>query len=93
MDLDEIEGRLITVLAAFEQKLPQEQLDDMQDLARHREPGIALENLCSQIFEYDVATPMAVHDELAVLGRAMGISSDYWMRLRTEADPDPTKAD
>jgi hypothetical protein len=81
MDLPTIESRLLIVLDALQDKLPCEQIDDMRDLTKAGEPGVALENLCTQLFEYDVSVLQSVRDELATLGTAMGIGADHWTRL------------
>jgi rRNA-processing protein FCF1 len=54
----------------------------MKELVAAGEPGVALENYCAQLFEYDVAVPTEVVAELEGLGRAMGINKKCWMRLR-----------
>jgi len=84
MNLEQIESRLLIVLDGLQERLPGEQIQDMRSLAKAREPGVALENLCSQLFEYDVDVSKAVRDELAALGTAMGIRPDYWSRLQVK---------
>ncbi len=46
------------------------------------EPGIALENLCTQLFEYDVTITVSIQERLAMLGRAMGLEESQWNKLR-----------
>ncbi len=62
--------------------VPPAELDDMTALTRAGEPGIALENLCEQLFEYDVAVSAALVERIRVLGTAMGLRAEYWTRLR-----------
>jgi hypothetical protein len=40
-------------------------------LVRAGEPGVALENLCTQLEEYDVAVPQDVLRELSEIASAM----------------------
>ena len=82
MKLDDIESRLRHLLTRFGDGLPSEQVEDMKELVAAGEPGIALENYCTQLLEYDVAVPSEVVAELEALGRAMGINESYWNTLR-----------
>jgi hypothetical protein len=81
MQLSEIESRLERVLSAEWKRLPPEQVAEMRELVRAGEPGIALENLCSQLHEYNVAVSAALVLELTELANAMGIDAKYVSRL------------
>ncbi|RLB52115.1 MAG: hypothetical protein DRJ42_15630 [Deltaproteobacteria bacterium] len=52
-----------------------------RSLSEHGEPGVALENLCTQLYEYDVVVPEPLVAELAALGSLMGIEPAHWTRL------------
>jgi hypothetical protein len=54
----------------------------MLDLTRAGEPGVALENLCTQLEEYEIAISLALYDEIRLLGKAMQISETYWVGLK-----------
>jgi len=84
MDMQEIEGKLIAIIAAFSNKLPENEVTEMQELAKAGEPGIALENLCTQLYEYDVAVEAACLDQIAAVGDAMGIDKSNWEQLTEE---------
>jgi hypothetical protein len=45
------------------------------------EPGVALENFCTQLYEYDIPVLAEVLDELRLLGRSMGLEERYWTLL------------
>jgi len=81
MELIEIEQRLRRLLDQFSKDLPTEQLKDMKELVDAGEPGVALENYCTQLVEYDISAPSTIVAELKELGEAMGIDEEYWMRL------------
>lgn len=81
MDLDEIENRLAAILKESTKWLPAEQLADMVELVRAGEPGVALENLCTQLFEFDAVIPADLRDKLRCLSEEMGIDNDSWRRL------------
>ena len=79
MDLRHVEERLTTVLKNAEGWLPSEQLAEMQSLVRAGEPGIALENFCTQLEEYDVAVPAPVVSELKALVSLMQMKIPRWL--------------
>lgn len=81
LNLPEVESRLAALLQRAASLLPADELADMLDLVRHGEPGVALENYCTQLHEHDVRVPSAVITEITVLGEAMGIQSRLWERL------------
>jgi hypothetical protein len=72
-DLRDVEERLERVLARATGLLPDDQLSDMASLVRAGEPGIALENLCTQLHEYDVSVTPALATELDALAATMGL--------------------
>ena len=84
MEFIEIEGRLQRLLTQFGTDLPPEQIDNMKGLVEAGEPGVALEDYCTQLFEYDISVPAPVVAELEELGRAMGIDEKHWTRLRQQ---------
>jgi hypothetical protein len=84
MTLEEIDLRLLDLLAQCDHLgIPADRVIDMKDLTRHGEPGIALENLCSELDEYDVAVPPALLAGLRERGTEMRIDESYWTRLKT----------
>ena len=81
MGMRKIEKALLEVLDAIGGGLPAEQVEDMRDLVRHCEPGVAFENLCEQLNEYDVPVPREVYERLVWIGKAMKIDPSYWEGL------------
>jgi hypothetical protein len=82
MDLKETEARLDAILVGAEGWLPSEQLAEMRGLVAAGEPGIALENFCTQLEEFDVVIPADVINELKVLAAGMGIALSPWIDSR-----------
>jgi hypothetical protein len=76
---NEVEDRLVAVLKIAERWLPREQLIEMGSLVRAGEPGVALENLCTQLEEYDVAVPRDVLRELREIASAMRMKISPWL--------------
>ncbi|HVX56708.1 MAG TPA: MafI family immunity protein [Candidatus Saccharimonadales bacterium] len=83
MNADLIEQKILKAIDTFAGLLPAEQLEDMRGLVIAGEPGIALENLCTQIYEYDVVVQPDVYTTIAEAGAAMGSDSKYWERIAT----------
>jgi rRNA-processing protein FCF1 len=54
-------------------------------LAGAGERGVALENFCTQLLEYDVAVSSTVLKELKALAEEMGIDEKYWTRLEVHS--------
>ena len=83
MDIARLEAE-ITALAEQVRgsRIPDERLDISIDLAGHREPGIALEILCENIEEFDVAVPASFIARVARIGREMNLDERYWSRLQ-----------
>jgi hypothetical protein len=68
-----VEDGLARALARATGLLPDEQLGDMRSLVQAGEPGIALENFCTQLYEYDLSVPAELAAELEALAAAMGM--------------------
>ena len=45
------------------------------------EPGVALENLSTQLYEYDVTVNRTTFEEIESLCKEMGLDTKYWSRL------------
>ena len=72
MELEEIETALEAICREAIGWIPADQLADMVELVHAGEPGVALENLCSQLFEFDVVVPLILRDRLRRLGEQWG---------------------
>ena len=85
MDLRPIEKRLEDVLGRAKGWLPDGELADMLALVRAGEPGIALENFCTQLEEYDVVVPSEIAIELQSLASIMGMPVSPWIERAIHA--------
>jgi hypothetical protein len=83
MDMQTIEQVLLRVIQAYAEQLPAEQAKEMGDLVRAGEAGIGFENLCTQLYEYDVSVDDGTLSQLKDIGGHMGLESKYWERLKT----------
>ncbi|WP_245457603.1 MafI family immunity protein [Rhizobium leguminosarum] len=50
----DIENRLTELIRDFGRRLPDEYIREYVSLAEYNECAVALENLCTQLYEYDV---------------------------------------
>lgn len=76
-----IEERIIRLADAFTGQLPSHDIEMVKSLARANECGIALENLATQLHEYDIEVAPALYEEIARLGAAMQLDELYWTSL------------
>ncbi len=86
MNRGELEARLAAVIAPATEWLREEQVADMLSLVRAGEAGVALENYCTQLFEYDVQVPESIWSEVQIINRAMGLDNKYWLRLERSTE-------
>jgi len=83
MDFQTIEHSLLRLIQTYSGNFPAEQAKEMADLIRAGEPGIGFENLCTQLYEYDVPVDEPTLGQLKEIGAQMGIEPKYWERLKT----------
>lgn len=83
IQLPETERQLAAILTECVPWIPAEQLSDMRELVEAGEPGVALENLCVQLFEFDAVIPPGVKQRIQDVGTRMRIKPSYWERLPT----------
>jgi len=80
-DAQDVEWRTLALLAAFSDRLPPLELEDMESLVVAGEPGVAFESFCVQLYEYDVALQPETLTQLVDVGELMRIERKYWQRL------------
>ncbi len=78
----EFDRRLHRVADAFVETMPEKEVADFRSLIDAGEPGVGLENFCTQLDEYNVPVDADVLREIRELGLAMRLDSKYWTRLR-----------
>jgi hypothetical protein len=66
--------------------LDQREIERIEDLVQVGEFTVALENLCTQLYEYDVAVSDRTAIAIAAVGRTIGVEDRYWKMLRTEPE-------
>ena len=62
--------------------LPERDVDSVEELVQVREWAVALENLCTQLYEYDLPVPIETVRLMEEIGREVGVEERYWNILR-----------
>jgi hypothetical protein len=86
MEATEIRDRLTRLIQrcrVFE-AIPAQRLHDAEDMVRHNEALIALENLCTHLDDADVDVPPDVLDEIRQLGGPLRLADTWWRMLTPE---------
>jgi len=77
---EEITRRLHLVMDAAND-LPLYDVEQIEGLIQAGERAVAFENLCTQVYEYDIRLPSDLRDTLISIGEQMGLAARYWERL------------
>lgn len=84
-DEDSANGLLRGVTISLESHLTQEDIEYIWESIDAGERVIALEDLCTQLYEHDAKLGRRAYEDLAELGRFYGISASLWEVLQPEA--------
>lgn len=68
--------------------LDQDEIERVEELVQVGEFAIALENLCTQLHEFDVAVDDDTVAAIAVVGTSVGVEDRYWKMLRGDRKAD-----
>jgi hypothetical protein len=80
-----IEIKMLVLLHEFEGRLPTKVYKEIESLAVHREWGIALENLCEQLYEFNLPIESEALGKIKELTELMQLSSERtWRSLVKE---------
>jgi hypothetical protein len=85
-------ARLHRLGDAFVGTFPADRLEFYHVLVKAGEEYLALESLCENLNDFDVAVPRETHDEIAAVGAAIGLDARYWTMLEhlvRETTPQP----
>lgn len=80
--MDSLRDQLLEIVKAFESVLPSERAATIRGLVRSGEEGVALEVLCDNLAESDVAVSQALLDKIVAVGSALGLGPSVWQTLR-----------
>ncbi len=79
---DDIDGVLRAIVVRVEAALPRDDIENVWEFIDVGEPGLALETLCTQLDEYDIAVPPEVLDQMRTIGHGMGLDASLWEGLK-----------
>lgn len=77
---EEITRRLHLIMDAAGD-LPLRDVDQVERLIQVGERAVAFENLCTQIYEYEIRLPSSLRETLASIGQQLRVAPRYWERL------------
>ena len=80
-----IETVLKSIIDGVRSLIPPEDGVNAYELVEAREWGVALELLCTQLFEYDAVVPLDIREEIAAVGGLMGLDESNWTDLAVDA--------
>jgi hypothetical protein len=78
---EEVTRRLHLIMDAAS-ALPLHDVEQIEGLIQVGERAIAFENLCTQLYEYDMRLPSDLHDTLVSVGEQLRVAPRYWQRLK-----------
>jgi hypothetical protein len=76
----EITRRLHLIMDAASD-LPLRDVEQVESLIQVGEHAVAFENLCTQIYEYEIRLPSDLRDTVVSTGEQLGVAARYWERL------------
>lgn len=82
MNIEVIENQLLEAIDTFADKLPAEYLPQLRELVVAGESGVAFENLCENLYDYEVLPDKAMWERLRNIGLALKIKPEYWECLQ-----------
>lgn len=75
---DSIESAMIALIESFRGRLPDDFLNEAAALASSREWGVALENICVQLYELDALISTAELAEIDRIASDMNMEKTTW---------------
>jgi hypothetical protein len=82
LDWEDMIGKLRAVVLELEGRLLRREIEMIWELIDAREPAVAYEMLCSQLYEHDAGIQTQTIGVLAELGSAMNLEPRKWQILR-----------
>ena len=76
-----VEERIAVLVGGFSGRLSVEITEECKSLAQHGEWGVALENFCVQLYEYDIIPSVDELAEIQRLATEMELNDDVWSFL------------
>ena len=81
--MNRIEEQFRALLAELGPSLTAEDVLQIQELVGANELGVAFENFCTQLYEREATCSPDQLNQIALIGTAIGVRSEYWTILKT----------
>lgn len=78
-----VEERILVLLASLGSRVPTDVVDRARAEVGYGEYGIAIENLCENLFELDVRLTHSHLEDLGNLARDLGLGDERWGFIRS----------
>jgi hypothetical protein len=78
-----LELKFNTLLRELSTSLTETDIEQIRELVDAGELGVAFENFCTQLYEWDAVCSREQIDQIAYIGGAMGIKPNYWQNIAT----------
>jgi hypothetical protein len=85
--MTQLEIQFIAIVNEQSLALPKPDVDEIRSLVDDNELGVAFENFCTQLYEYDAPCTSEQIHRIAALGLALKVSPRYWEILRRSSQP------
>ena len=82
--MKELERQFEVLLDELSTSLTMNDVEQIRELARANELGIAVENFCTQLYERQAVCTKEQVIRIAEIGKAIGINSSFWNILGNE---------
>lgn len=76
------EEELFQLINEVKDKLPSHYVKNIIECNQCNERGIAFEDLCEHLYEYEVPISHEFYDKLVSFGKSINVESSYWEDLR-----------
>ena len=73
---EEIEMELLSILDVFAKELPDADVHNIKELYLVGEYSVGLENLCSQLYEYEIKITPILFERLQAIGKTLQVKDD-----------------
>lgn len=77
---------LLSILESVKEQLNESDFESIHELIKAREWGVGFENLCTQLYEYDVNISLELYSKIISAGDSMGLPAETWEMLEELID-------
>ena len=86
MSMSDAQQKLLQVLPELKGRLRDQDYENATEEIEAGEEGVALETICTQLYEYDIRIPRSTYLKLQAIGEGMGMPANVWQILEPLLD-------